>query len=287
VQTRPAHTYIFTGVLHWHFHTIGAGSPVFAVADSPGALAHLDQYLANLAALGFEVTSNAVWELRGVRAELAAKAPGSVLDEDTAAKIRRVAVGAQQALYGEATSKEVFVVSEKRFPVPKLLYDIDSLFRVGTFVRLPANSAVDFMNAGRCLAFECTTASAFHALRATEGVLRHYYSCVVRRNRLAEPWGWWAMTDQMSKRRTPPPRVLLDAVDGLRENFRNPTAHPEKHYDVDEAEELLGGCIDVVNRMVRANEWSDPDDSWGVLLDALQTQAEAAQQEPQVPTERQ
>jgi hypothetical protein len=35
----------------------------------------------------------------------------------------------------------------------------------------------------------------------------------------------------------------------LRRSFRNPTQHPEKKYDFDEAQDLLNVCIDIANRI--------------------------------------
>src|SRR4051812_4435362 len=115
--TRRAYDYVFTGVLHWHFQTINAGSEVHAAGDQAGVVSQLGQYVSSLAALDFSVTANAVATLQGVRDRLAELPEGSLLDQDTAAQIQRVTAGAQQALYSEASSRQVFVPTEKRFPV--------------------------------------------------------------------------------------------------------------------------------------------------------------------------
>ncbi|MBI5022232.1 MAG: hypothetical protein HZB59_12415 [Ignavibacteriales bacterium] len=44
---------------------------------------------------------------------------------------------------------------------------------------------------------------------------------------------------------------LLSNLDDIRITFRNPTQHPEKVYDIDEVQDLLGRCIDVVSRIAR------------------------------------
>jgi hypothetical protein len=46
-----------------------------------------------------------------------------------------------------------------------------------------------------------------------------------------------------------PSVTLLNHLDHIRSGFRNPTAHPEKIYDIDEAQDLLSICIEVTNRM--------------------------------------
>ena len=55
----------------------------------------------------------------------------------------------------------------------------------------------------------------------------------------------------LRQRRDAPSDELLENLDLIRRSFRNPTAHPEKSYDIDEAQDLFGLCIDVVNRMAR------------------------------------
>ncbi len=48
----------------------------------------------------------------------------------------------------------------------------------------------------------------------------------------------------------PPPIEIIDQANAIRRNYRNPTAHPEKIYDMDEVQDLLSECIAVVDRIV-------------------------------------
>ena len=57
------------------------------------------------------------------------------------------------------------------------------------------------------------------------------------------------MTGDMRKRKTRPPEALLNHLDHIRENFRNPTDHPDKVYDTEEAQDLLALCCDAMGRM--------------------------------------
>jgi hypothetical protein len=50
-------------------------------------------------------------------------------------------------------------------------------------------------------------------------------------------------------RRFPVP--LCNQLDHIRVSFRNPTAHPEKIFEIDEAQDLLSICIDAANRMIK------------------------------------
>lgn len=70
------------------------------------------------------------------------------------------------------------------------------------------------------------------------------------------------MVEQLRKKCSKrPPRELLDALDRIRENFRNPTNHPDKIYDIEEVQDLFGLCLDVINRMVQPPCWAAPEDS--------------------------
>lgn len=89
---------------------------------------------------------------------------------------------------------------------------------------IPKVAQYDFEEAGKCLAFERSTAAAFHILRGTEGVLRSYYCSLVRRKESrVNPLLWGPMVDSLKKLQKQPPIVLLNNLDNLRFSFRNPT----------------------------------------------------------------
>ena len=47
------------------------------------------------------------------------------------------------------------------------------------------------------------------------------------------------------------PNSLIAVLDSIREEYRNPTIHPEKTYGEDEVQSLLTHCADVLNRITR------------------------------------
>jgi len=64
---------------------------------------------------------------------------------------------------------------------------------------------------------------------------------------------WGNMVADLRKRRAARGyEVLLNHLDNIRSSFRNPTAHPEKFFDIQEAQDLWSLCVDAVNRMARA-----------------------------------
>ena len=113
---------------------------------------------------------------------------------------------------------------------------------------MPDIARIDFAEAAQCIAFMRSTAAAFHMLRGTESVLRHFYSQKIKRKRVELTWGP-IVSELRSKTRIS--SLLLNHLDHIRSGFRNPTAHPEKVYDIDEAQDLLSLCVDATNRMMQ------------------------------------
>lgn len=179
------------------------------------------------------------------------------LNETYAKRITEGAKKIRDVLSAELEGRVVFVLTDKRLPVERLFDDVSSLFPDRIFDALPEVARSDFNEAGKCIAFERPTAAAFHLLRGTEDILRHFYKCYVKRQRINNLM-WGPIINHLRNRKTKPPMGLLNHLDNIRENFRNPTQHPEKIYDMDEAEDLFGLCVEVVNRMVKSQKWTNP-----------------------------
>lgn len=152
----------------------------------------------------------------------------------------------------EAKKLQAYVVTEKRLPVNKLLSGVGSLFGNEVFNVLPDLVQYDFRQAGKSIAFELPTAAAFHILRGTEGVLRSYYASLIPSASIQPHTTWGPMVADLRKiSNDTPPKELLDNLDNIRVSFRNPTQHPEKTYDLDEAQDLFNLCVDAINRMAK------------------------------------
>jgi hypothetical protein len=143
-------------------------------------------------------------------------------------------------------------VTDKRIDVRKLLESVGELFAPGTYGTLPEIARFDYAEAGKCIAFERSTAAAFHILRATEDVVRLFYRRHIRPAKADLTWGQMTTAlRQKTKGRIPDP-IVLNQLDHIRNAFRNPTQHPNKIYDIQEVQDLFGLCVDVANRMSAA-----------------------------------
>jgi hypothetical protein len=219
----------------WHVHGEGV------------VLVNLDAFFEYLGEFNLPVTQRAAYKLQELRDKLAASGSDHTLTDKEAFDIKEAITTLRETLFAEARGKVAFIVTDKRIDVNKLLADIPALMAPNAFDSLPDVAKYDFIEAGKCISFERPTAAAFHLLRGTEALLRHFYCLFVKKGRVDLLWG--SMVTHLRSRRRPPPRPLLDNLDNIRYSFRNPTQHPEKIYDIEEVQDLFGLCIDVVNRM--------------------------------------
>jgi hypothetical protein len=211
-------------------------------------LENVTSFLEHLDELGLTVTSRAAHRLKPIKEEIE-KSSDTYLSQELATRLREVMTTLRPTLEAEARGMIAYIISERRFRIDHLIKGHRHLFAKAVYEGLPEFAQKDFTEAAKCLAFERPTAAAFHMLRATEATMRYYYCEKVKRKRSNLMWG--AMIQSMRSMPRRFPKVLLNQLDHIRDGFRNPTAHPDKIFDIDEAQDLLSICIDVANRMVQ------------------------------------
>lgn len=251
MKSRSIEDYIFFGTEIRYLQDATAGMSVhpegFILNNINSFLSHVDEFQ-------LPVTRRACGDLERFRDRLAALPEFHLLTATEESELKKLMEHVRLTLFAEAGGNIAFIVTDKRIDVNKLLRNMPALFSPGVADSLPDIAQYDFGEAGRCIAFELPTSAAFHILRATESVLRHFYCCVVRQRRVEQMWG--LMVTSLQARRNPPPTPLLDNLDNIRRSFRNPTQHPEKIYDIQEVQDLFSLCVDVVNRMVTSKSWA-------------------------------
>lgn len=121
------------------------------------------------------------------------------------------------------------------------------MFTVGVFTNLSELAKYDLQEGFLCLIFYRATAAAFHILRATEAVLKELYLLNIKRNQIKKPT-WGDMTNALTKRKKID-KGLIDRLDYIRVNYRNETDHPLSTYSINDAENIVGLCIEVIEKM--------------------------------------
>lgn len=257
MQRNSIHDYFFFGTAIRYLQDAKAGH-IVTLPDGVWYVAvNVSQVLAYLERLDLRVTSRtkAAYELKDLSEELAKLAVGAVLDEQQAARLAKIISELRSTLDAELAGAFAYTLTPKRLDVQRLVEDPSSLLAPSVFQHLPDIAKYDLAAAGKCIAFELPTSAAFHILRATEAVLRQFYSSLVIRGAKARMWG--EIVAELRKKRTASKHTeLLNHLDHIRTAFRNPTQHPEARYDISEVQDLWSLAADVINRMVRASSSS-------------------------------
>lgn len=154
------------------------------------------------------------------------------------------------ALDAELQLRKAYVLTEKRFELDKLLNKPGDLLGGGLFDKLASVTARDYRLACRQIALNQSTSAAFHLMRALESEVKVLYFAFKKTKRLEKPM-WGPMTQQLRQKKSKPKpsEILLDHLDSMRSHFRNPTQHPDKFYDIEEAQDLLSQTITAI-RMI-------------------------------------
>jgi hypothetical protein len=109
----------------------------------------------------------------------------------------------------------------------------------------------DIQQAGKALAFELATAAGFHVFRATESILRRYYTHVTSG---AAPPKVRSIAVYIRQLRAANVgnEVILATLDQMTRLHRNPLIHPEAVLTMDEAISTLGIARSAVTAMLQA-----------------------------------
>lgn len=220
-------------------------------------LGMIEHFYDHLDELNLKVTKRAAHKLVDFYNLLQEVDDASSLNEDGANRLSAIMSLLLETFDAEAQANLAYLVTDKRLDTNRLLNDISALLAPSVFDSLPSIAQYDITEAGKCIAYELPTSAAFHLLRGTEAVLRHFYLCYVKRNRIKSQM-WGPVVEALRKCKTPPPTPLTDNLDNIRKSFRNPTQHPDKIYDIQEVQDLFGLCVDVINRMVNHEKWVEP-----------------------------
>ncbi len=99
----------------------------------------------------------------------------------------------ETVLSEELATVSAYSVSKKlAYSIPDLVDSAENVFPVSVLETLSKEVIREVREAGKCLAFDIPTASGFHMLRATEGVLHEYYLAICKPSSKAKLANWGA-----------------------------------------------------------------------------------------------
>lgn len=180
--------------------------------------------------------------------EIHASNPEAVLTELQVGNFNSAWLSFEQALALDLGRAPVYFVTPKGiYATPSLINSAEAAL-VDEVAGIISDAAKrDLNQAGRCLAFNLSTAAGYHALRATEKVLREYYTFVLHKP--AEQVRMKQAIDELIKAKAEP--KTLAVIDQLRSLHRNPIDHPEVFLEPAEAMELFSICTSAISAMAR------------------------------------
>lgn len=197
----------------------------------------------------FKVTKQGIYILNNFKKSLEKTAKDHKLSIDEYGELHDIMNKLMFLISIESKTLFSFYLTEKRINNEKLIFDIGSLFAKEVFSSIPSKIQYDFIECGKCIAFECSTAGAFHVLRGLEGLLRLLLEKLSPQID-ATDMAWGKLISELKNLNINDLTTLLDNCDRIRENYRNPTNHPEKIYNIEEIQDLFNLCVGVVNDIV-------------------------------------
>ncbi len=127
-----------------------------------------------------------------------------------------------------------------------LIENAENVFSEPIRNQLDQQTRTDINEAGKCIAFDLSTAAAFHVWRSVERELRRYFEDWTGGSAGTEDWA----TLLNLLRKTKADAKTLAVLDHLRALHRNPSMHPENHLTPDEAVSLFGLANSAISAMV-------------------------------------
>ena len=246
METHDSYGLILIGLLIRFFRSI---SEVTTVADTKSGIKGLERELRKSEFRVSLAGMDNIDVINKIKSDLENKSDNEPIGKEMKTSLNHIMESIENIVFSEAKTRKIFVIPQRRYNGDFLLNRYSELLKPNVFEKLSEMAQYDFGSACRCLIFGESTACAFHILRATEDTLKQYYYRYIKNKRLTPPM-WSPMTLALrAKKKNKPEPLILNSLDIIRTAYRNPTQHPEVRYDIDSAQDLLGLCIDVLNKM--------------------------------------
>lgn len=259
----------------YSFYTFGAmvkhHSDNLQYADRPFNEHVVDLYvLKTMFEIFLERSSDTTWRATRDRAkQMIALLGGSdtpeehrsrVLDSDTDAlsyeysrQVRKLLTVFETTFASEAESSNVFSVSQKGTHASLDLMDrADDNLPADVKARLTPETQCDIREAGKCLALDCHTASAYHILRGVERVIIRYVERVTGKPYGPKNRNWGAYIRVLKAHNAD--AGVIGYLDHMRTFYRNPIIHPEDTLDGNEAFSLFNASLSAIIQLDAAIE---------------------------------
>lgn len=163
--------------------------------------------------------------------------------------IKTCAVKFETIISAELSNSDTYWISPKGAYKTSMLLQYAHLSLPAQVLKEVPEVKPDFDEAGRCLLFDTATATGFHLLRATEAVIRRYYSVVTGTEPPVKFRNWGAYV-RVLRGRPHVDQKVVNMIDQIREHYRNPVLHPADNLTSEDAQVLFGLCVSAITLIV-------------------------------------
>jgi hypothetical protein len=179
----------------------------------------IEKIQASLDQLGLVISKIAICEeLEAFKNELKKLDPKQRLVKEKASRLYDLVKSVDKTIDSELKSRYAYRLTEKKLGLNNLLGNISFLFENDVFSKLSKFAQNDFIEAGKCIAFERNVGGAFCILRGTEEVLRTYYMYKISTNHVS-PLLWGSMLIHLKQDGTTP-SGLIALLENIKDEFR-------------------------------------------------------------------
>ena len=165
----------------------------------------------------------------------------------------------QIVLSAELLKLETYYVSQKGiYDTTALIARTENVLPISMLNRVDQKVKVEIRESGKCLAFDCATASGFHIMRATELVLHKYYLHVCNPKSKKRLANWGVYIEKLKLVGDTEVTEVIAILQQIKDRHRNLIMHPEIVLTPDEAFTLFeitqGAIIAMVNALPIPNK---------------------------------
>jgi hypothetical protein len=153
-------------------------------------------------------------------------------------------------------TRDTFIVSPKRAYSTTLLAEQGETLASEQALSLVPAMGKDLHDAGRCMAFELSTAAAFHLFRAVEAMVSEYGTFVRNKpfTQVEKKKGLGGMANLLKEKSLGVDTRITSTIEQVALLHRNPTMHPEMHISTTEINATLGIVVSVIETV--AIDWN-------------------------------
>lgn len=151
-------------------------------------------------------------------------------------KVIKIAKELEIVMCAELNTVAAYNITQKGiYSTAELIENAEEILPEHVLGKLSRMAIGEIRESGKCLAFDCATACAFHMMRATEEVMHSYYVSVCKPKPVKRLQNWGAYITELGKLNKPEVKEVVAMLQQIKDRHRNLIMHPEIVLNMDEA----------------------------------------------------